>query len=50
MNNYLLLYGVAALAVFAFLQGAFILTDTVGDVAKRAKRRNCPTARAWDGG
>jgi len=39
VNSYLLLYGVAALAVFAFLQGFFILTDTVGDVAKRANRR-----------
>ena len=39
MNTYLLLYGVAALAIFALLQGVFVLTDTVGDVAKRAQRR-----------
>ena len=39
MDNYLLLYVIVAVAIFAFLQGVFLFFDATGEVATRAKRR-----------
>jgi tight adherence protein B len=39
VDNYLLLYVIAAVAIFAFLQGVFLFIDASGDIAARTKRR-----------
>jgi len=39
VHNYLLLYVIAAVAIFAFLQGVFLFIDASGDIAARTERR-----------
>ena len=39
MDNYLLLYVIVAVGIFAFLQGGLLFIDATGDVATRTKRR-----------